>query len=188
MKVLNEIEKAVKVINEGGLILYPTDTVWGIGCDARNSEAVKKVFTLKQREDCKALICLVSNIRMLEKFVYEVPDPAYDIIEATNKPTTIIYDQPINIAKNMIAEDNTLAIRVTSDEFCQKLIWKLKRPLVSTSANISGHKTPKSFSEISNEIIKGVDYVVNLHRDKKSNTPSTIIKLSNNGEVKIIRK
>ena len=186
--MLEEIEKAVKVINQGGLLLYPTDTVWGIGCDATNAEAVKKVYELKQRDDQKALICLVSDIRMLEKFVYEVPDAAYDIIEVTNKPTTIIYDQPMNVAPNIVAKDNTLAIRVASDEFCQKLIRKLKRPLVSTSANISSLPTPNSFSEISDEILKGVDYVVNLHHDKKSNTPSTIIKLSNSGLVKIIRK
>jgi L-threonylcarbamoyladenylate synthase len=185
---MSEIENALKTINAGGIILYPTDTVWGIGCDATKPEAVKKVYELKQREDNKALICLVSDVRMLERFVYEVPDAAYDIIEITNKPTTIIYDQPLNVAKNLIAEDNTLAIRITSDEFCQKLLRKLKRPLVSTSANISGSITPKSFSEISDEILKGVDYIVNLHHDKISNTPSTIIKLSNSGVVKIIRK
>ncbi|UOB18268.1 L-threonylcarbamoyladenylate synthase [Abyssalbus ytuae] len=183
-----EIDNCLSIINSGGLILYPTDTVWGIGCDATNPEAVKKVYKLKQREDSKALICLVSDIRMLEKFVYEVPQPAYDIIQLSTKPTTIIYDQPINVAGNLIAPDNTLAIRVASDEFCQKLIRKLKRPLVSTSANISGRPTPMSFSEISSEILKGVDYIVNLHRDKTNNNPSTIIKLSNSGIVKIIRK
>ena len=187
-ELLNEIEKATEILNKGGLLLYPTDTVWGIGCDATNPEAVKKIYRLKKREDNKALICLVSDIRMLEKFVYEVPDAAYDIVELSDKPTTIIYDQPINVANNLIAEDNTLAIRVASDEFCQKLIRKLKRPLVSTSANISGQPTPKSFSEISKDILKGVDYVVNLHREKQNNIPSTIIKLSNNGVVKIIRK
>ncbi len=184
----NEIEKATEILNKGGLLLYPTDTVWGIGCDATNPEAVKKIYELKKREDNKALICLVSDIRMLERYVYEVPDAAYDIVELSDKPTTIIYDQPMNVANNLIAEDNTLAIRVASDEFCQKLIRKLKRPLVSTSANISGQPTPKSFSEISKDILKGVDYVVNLHREKQNNTPSTIIKLSNNGVVKIIRK
>ena len=186
--MLEEIEKAVKVINQGGLILYPTDTVWGIGCDATNVEAVKKVYKLKQRDDNKALICLVSDVRMLEKYVYNVPEAAYDLIELSNKPTTIIYDQPINIANNIVAADNTLAIRVSSDQFCQKLIRKLKRPLVSTSANISGQNTPNRFSEISNEILNGVDYVVNLHPNKKCNAPSTIIKLSNSGVVKIIRK
>ena len=187
-ELLNEIEKATEILNKGGLLLYPTDTVWGIGCDATNPEAVKKIYELKKREDNKALICLVSDIRMLERYVYEVPEAAYDIVELSDKPTTIIYDQPINVANNLIAEDNTLAIRVASDEFCQKLIRKLKRPMVSTSANISGQPTPKSYSEISKDILKGVDYVVNLHREKQNNTPSTIIKLSNNGVVKIIRK
>ncbi|TRZ42962.1 L-threonylcarbamoyladenylate synthase [Robertkochia solimangrovi] len=183
-----EIENCLKTVNSGALILYPTDTVWGIGCDATNPEAVKKVYDLKQRDDSKALICLVSDLRMLEKYVYEVPDAAYDIIELANKPTTIIYDRPLNLAPNLIGEDDTIAIRVASDPFCQKLIRQLKRPLVSTSANISGAPTPHSYSEISGEILKGVDYIVNLHRDKKNPSPSSIIKLSNNGEVRIIRK
>ncbi|UNY97568.1 threonylcarbamoyl-AMP synthase [Zhouia spongiae] len=184
----NEIQQALEALNNGGLILYPTDTVWGIGCDATNPEAVKKVYELKQREDSKALICLVSDIRMLEKFIFEVPEVAYQLIEATDKPTTIIYDKPINIADNLIAPDRTLAVRVASDEFCQRMIRQFKRPLVSTSANISGRPTPQSYSEINPEILKGVDYVVNLHRDKKCNKPSTIIKIGNNGVFKIIRK
>ncbi|MCF8714581.1 threonylcarbamoyl-AMP synthase [Joostella atrarenae] len=183
-----EIKKTLEVLNNGGLILYPTDTVWGIGCDATNEEAIKKVYKLKQRDDSKALICLVSDTRMLQKYVYEIPDAAYDIVELADRPTTIIYDQPINVAKNLIAEDNTLAIRVASDEFCQKLIRQFKRPLISTSANISGKPTPKSFSEISKEILKGVDYVVNLHREKSNGAPSSIIKVGNDAIVKIIRK
>ncbi|WP_417445010.1 L-threonylcarbamoyladenylate synthase [Joostella sp.] len=183
-----EIKKTLEVLNNGGLILYPTDTVWGIGCDATNEEAIKKVYKLKQRDDSKALICLVSDTRMLQKYVYEIPDAAYDIVELADRPTTIIYDQPINVAKNLVAEDNTLAIRVASDEFCQKLIRQFKRPLISTSANISGKPTPKSFSEISKEILKGVDYVVNLHREKSNGAPSSIIKVGNDAIVKIIRK
>lgn len=183
-----EIKKTLEVLNNGGLILYPTDTVWGVGCDATNEEAIKKVYQLKQRDDSKALICLVSDTRMLQKYVYEIPDAAYDIVELADRPTTIIYDQPINVAKNLIAEDNTLAIRVASDEFCQKLIRQFKRPLISTSANISGKPTPKSFSEISKEILKGVDYVVNLHREKSNGAPSSIIKVGNDAIVKIIRK
>lgn len=183
-----EIESCLKVLNEGGLILYPTDTVWGIGCDATNEEAVEKVYGLKQRPDSKALICLVANIRMLERHVYEVPEPAYDLVELSTRPTTIIYDQPMNVAKNLVAEDDTLAIRVASDEFCQRLTARMKRPLVSTSANISGRPTPGSFAEIDEEILKGVDYIVNLHREKKNGPPSSIIKLGNNGLVKIIRK
>lgn len=183
-----EIQLAIETLNKGGLILYPTDTVWGIGCDATNEEAVKKVYQLKRRQDNKALICLVSDLRMLQRYVYEIPEAAYNIIEFSTKPTTIIYDQPINLAKNLIAEDNTIGIRVASDEFCQQLIRKFKRPLVSTSANISGSPTPKSFREIGSEILKGVDYVVNLQLEKTNSQPSAIIKIGNDAVVKIIRK
>jgi len=183
-----EIEKALEVIKQGGIILYPTDTVWGIGCDATNYDAVKKIYKLKQRDDSKALICLVNNYAMLEKHVDNVPNIAYTILDIAVKPTTIIYDEPAGIAENLIAEDNTLAIRVIKNKFCEKLIKYLKKPLVSTSANISGESTPKSFKEISDEILKGVDYVVNLPNEKSQSQPSTIIKLSNDGMVKIIRE
>ncbi len=183
-----EINKALEVLQNGGLILYPTDTVWGIGCDATNEEAVKKVYRLKQREDSKALICLVANDAMLERHIENVPDLAFDIMDLATKPTTIIYDNPKGIAKNLIAEDNTLAIRVASDKFCQYLINKFKKPIVSTSANISGEPTPKSKNEISNVILKGVDYIVNLQPDQNFGSPSSIIKLSNDGQVKVIRE
>ncbi len=183
-----EINKAISVLQNGGLILYPTDTVWGIGCDATNEEAVRKVYELKQREDSKALICLVANDVMLERHVKEVPEVAYDIMDLSTKPTTIVYDDPKGIAKNLIAEDNTLAIRVASDKLCQYLINKFKKPIVSTSANISGQSTPKQFSEIDNPILKGVDYIVNLQHEKIAHTPSAIIKLSADGIVKVIRK
>lgn len=182
-----ELKKSLAILQKGGLLLYPTDTVWGIGCDATNAQAVQKIYDLKKRQTSKALICLVSDLRMLEKYVYEVPDVAYNIIELATKPTTIIYDKPINIASNLVAEDDSLAIRVASDEFCQKLIRRFKRPIVSTSANISTENTPNNFKEIKDEILKGVDYVVNLHRDKKSNSTSSIIKLGNDGIVKVIR-
>lgn len=188
MGMMEEIGKCLEVLNKGGVILYPTDTVWGIGCDATNAAAVQRVYDLKKRTGNKSLICLVANTRMLERYVYEVPDAAYDLIEYSNRPTTIIYDAPMNIAPNLVADDNTLAIRVATDEFCQRLTAKLKRPLVSTSANFSNAPTPRSFAEIDNEILKGVDYSVNLHREKKNATPSVIIKLGNSGLVKIIRK
>jgi len=184
---INEINNCIEVLKDGGLILYPTDTVWGIGCDATNEEAVKKVYSLKKRIDSKAMICLVANDFMLENHIEKVPEPAYDIIDLATKPTTIIYDKPKCVAKNLIAKDNTLAIRIASDQFCEYLIKKFKKPIVSTSANISGQPTPKSFKEISNDILKGVDYVVNLHRDKVNKSPSSIIKLSNDGIVKVIR-
>ncbi|MAU72200.1 MAG: threonylcarbamoyl-AMP synthase [Pseudozobellia sp.] len=183
-----EINSCIDVLQKGGLILYPTDTVWGIGCDATNTEAVKKVYDIKNREDSKALICLVANDAMLERHVDFVPELAYDLIDLSTKPTTIIYDSPKGVAKNLVASDDTLAIRVASDKFCQYLINKFKKPIVSTSANISGQPTPRTFDEISSVILKGVDYVVNLQPEHKNAVPSAIIKLSNDGRVKVIRE
>ncbi len=183
-----EIENALTVLKKGGILLYPTDTVWGIGCDATNTVAVEKIFQLKQRADSKSMICLVSDFKMLNEYVENVPEVAYDILKYANKPTTIIYDDPIRVSENLIAEDNSLAIRVPKDEFCKKLIQKFRKPIVSTSANVSGEKTPQSFGEIDPIILEGVDYVVNLHRDKKSSKPSAIIKLQNDGSVKVIRQ
>ena len=183
-----EINKCIEVLENGGLILYPTDTVWGIGCDATNETAVKKVFQLKERDDSKALICLVANDAMLEKHVEKVPDLAYDLMDLSTKPMTIIFDKPRGIAKNLIAADSTLAIRVASDKFCKHLIGKFKKPIVSTSANVSGNATPQNFQNIDKAILKGVDYVVNLHREKQNNSASTIIRLANDGTVKIIRE
>lgn len=183
-----EIHNCLETLKRGGLILYPTDTVWGIGCDVTHPEAIERIYKLKQRVDSKALICLVSDFKMLNQFVEEIPEVAYDILKYAVQPTTIIYDDPIRVAENLIAKDNTLAFRVTQDEFCKKLLRKFRRPIVSTSANISGQKTPGSFKEIPKEILEGVDYVVNLHRDKRSEKPSAIIKLGKDGGVKIIRK
>lgn len=182
-----EIKNCLEHLKNGGLILYPTDTVWGIGCDATNPEAVKKVYELKQREDSKALICLVADDRMLQKYVTQIPEAAQNIIEVTNTPTTIIYDNAKNLATNLIAEDNSIAIRIPDNDFCYWLARKMNGAIVSTSANISGEATPKSFSEISPVILKGVDYVVNLHREKVNKKSSSIIKIKNNGEVTIIR-
>lgn len=183
----NEISNALKVLKDGGLILYPTDTVWGIGCDASNPEAVKKIFQLKQREDSKALICLVADDRMLKKYVKKIPEAAFSILDITEEPITIIYDEPQNLASNLIAEDNTIAIRIPDNDFCFQLLRRFNGAIVSTSANISGFPTPKSFKEIAPEILKGVDYVVNLHHEKINTKPSSIIKLSNDGIVKVIR-
>jgi len=183
-----EINNALNTLKKGGIILYPTDTIWGIGCDATNAEAIDRVYKLKNRDDSKALICLVDGYRMLEQHIENVPEVAYDILKNTFKPTTVIYDQPIRIAGNLVAADNTLAIRVVKNNFCQQLIKKLKRPLVSTSANVSGMPSPKSFKDISPEILNGVDYVVNIQKEKSGSKPSSIIKLSNSGVVTIIRK
>ena len=168
--------------------MYPTDTVWGIGCDATNAEAVDKIYSLKKRSNTKTMICLVANDFMLEQHVEKVPELAYDIMDLATKPTTIVYESPKGIAKNLIAADNTLAIRVASDKFCKYLIKKFKKPIVSTSANLAGQPTPKAYKEIPDEILKGVDYIVNLDRDKVKSTPSSIVMLGNDGTVKVIRE
>ncbi|CAH8281566.1 L-threonylcarbamoyladenylate synthase [Mariniflexile fucanivorans] len=186
--MIEEINKALQILKTGGLILYPTDTVWGIGCDATNEEAVNKVYKLKERVDSKALICLVADDRMLKKYVKNIPAVALNIIDVTDKPTTIIYDEAQNLASNLIAENGTIAIRIPDDEFCFQLCRRLNGAIVSTSANISGFPTPNSFKEIQPAILKGVDYVVNLQREKICSKPSSIIKLSNSGVVKIIRE
>lgn len=183
-----EIEKSLAVLKKGGLILYPTDTVWGIGCDATNPEAIEKVYALKQRHESKALICLVSDFKMLNQFVEDVPEVAYDILKYAVKPTTIVYDKPIRVAENLVPENNTLAIRVTKHRFCSELIRKFRRPIVSTSANISNEPTPSAFSEVSEEIIAGVDHIVDWDRNKKGGSPSAVIRLANDGTVSIIRE
>ena len=188
MNAQQEIKKAVETLKQGGVILYPTDTVWGIGCDATNPDAVAKIYKLKKRIESKALICLVADDRMLKKYVKKIPEAAHSIFDITEEPITIIYDDAQNLAENLIAEDKTIAIRIPDDEFCFQLCRKLNGAVVSTSANISGAPTPTSFKEISQDILKGVDYVVNLHHDKKMAKPSSIIKLSSNGVVKVIRK
>ncbi len=183
----SELTNSLKQLQEGRLILYPTDTVWGIGCDATKFEAVSAIYKLKKRQESKSMICLMSDIKMLQYYIKAVPKAVFDIIENVKKPTTIIYQNPKNVAKNLIGKDNTLAIRIVKEGFCHELIKQLKHPLVSTSANISGHSTPKTFEEIQHDILKGVDYVVNLHRDKKSANPSSIFKIENDGIIKIIR-
>ena len=184
----NEINNALLILKKGGIILYPTDTVWGIGCDATNYQAIEKIFQLKKRAESKSMICLVSDFKMLNQYIENVPEVAYDILKYASKPTTIIYDRPLHVAENIIADDNSLAIRVTKDEFSKKLIQKFRKPIVSTSANLAGDKTPQSFKEIDPVILEGVDYVVNLHHEKKSAKPSAIIKLKNDGSVKVIRQ
>ncbi|MGB3776143.1 MAG: L-threonylcarbamoyladenylate synthase [Leeuwenhoekiella sp.] len=186
--ITHEGKEALAVLKRGGIILYPTDTVWGIGCDATNADAVSKIYALKEREETKSMICLVHDFKLLNQFIENIPEVAYDILKYAAKPTTIVYDDPIRVAENLVSEDNTLAIRVTRDDFCSQLIKRLGRPLVSTSANISGEPTPNSFKEITPAILNGVDYIVNLQRNKKTGEPSTIIRLRNNGQVTILRK
>lgn len=181
------IQQAIHILKKGGLLLYPTDTVWGIGCDATNAEAVDKIYALKQRQEEKAMICLVSDFKMLNQYVEEVPEVAYDILKYAAKPTTIVYDNPIRVAENVVGKDNTLGIRVCKDKFCNQLIRKFKKPIVSTSANFSGKATPKTFQQIDPKIIEAVDYVVE-DKKYKPGKPSTVIKLSLDGKVSVIRK
>jgi len=188
MSIPEEVKQTVAYLKKGQLILYPTDTVWGIGCDATNPDAVKKIYQLKQRIDSKALICLVADEHMLKKHIPKVPQIAFDILAYGETPTTVIYNNPQGLAHNLVATDQSIAIRVPDDEFCHQLLQHFDAPIVSTSANISGHPTPNSFKEISDDILKGVDYVVNLHRDKKGSKPSSIIKLDADGTQTIIRK
>ncbi|MCF8323270.1 MAG: threonylcarbamoyl-AMP synthase [Flavobacterium sp.] len=183
-----EIQNAFEIIQQGGIILYPTDTVWGIGCDSTNPEAIAKIYKLKQRAETQSMICLMNGEKMMYNVFKEIPEVAWQIIDLSEKPTTLILDNPRNVAANIIASDNTLGIRVVKEPFCFKLMERMKKPLVSTSANISGQPTPIGFKDISPEIIKGVDYVVNLNRDKIGGKPSTIIKLTSDSQVKVLRK
>lgn len=183
-----EIQNAFEVIQNGGIILYPTDTVWGIGCDATNAEAVSKIYKLKQRAETQSMIVLMNGEKMMYNVFREIPEVAWQILDLSESPTTLILDDPRNVAANVIGADKTLGIRIVKEPFCYKLMERMKKPLVSTSANLSGQPTPKSFAEISPEIINGVDYVVNLQHDKVSGKPSTIIKLTKDSQVKIIRK
>lgn len=182
-----DIEKACDVLRRGGLILYPTDTVWGIGCDACNSEAVKKVFELKRRADSKALIVLVGDERQLLSTVDDVPDVALQLIEVSDRPVTIVYDQVVNVAPEVMAADGSVAVRLTSEPVSKRLCRMLRRPLVSTSANISGTPAPSVFAEISPEILNGVDYVMKQGRDYPPSKPSIIIRISSDSSFKIIR-
>ena len=188
LDINQEIHNAYEVIINGGIILYPTDTVWGIGCDATNPEAVAKIYKLKQRAETQSMICLMNGEKMMYNVFAAIPEVAWQLIDMSEKPITIILDNPRNVAPNLFSHDKSLGIRIVKEPFCFKLMEKMKKPLVSTSANISGQPTPIAFKDISPEIIKGVDYVVNLHQEKIAGKPSTIIKLTNDSQVKIIRK
>ena len=196
-----EMQKALEVLREGGVILYPTDTVWGIGCDATNPEAVAKVYAIKNREDSKSLVLLASDMDMICRYVREVPEMAVQLVEVNDKPMTIIYPGAVAgekdcmkadrhvLAYNTVAEDGTVGIRIPMMDFCQQLVSKLGRPIVSTSANISGEPTPKKFAEISEEIKSAVDYIVDPSLEKGSTgQSSSIIKVGVDYSIEIIRK
>ncbi len=183
-----DIVQCLKVLSAGGLILYPTDTVWGIGCDATNAEAVKRVYQLKQRDDSKALIVLIDSVDHLDHYVVDVPVIARELIEVAVKPLTIIYEGAYNLAPNVLGPEDSIGIRVPADEFCHRLCERYGKPIVSTSANLSGKPTASTFADIDGAIVDGVDYAVQYRRnDNRPHQPSNIILLSRDGTFKIIR-
>ncbi len=193
MRREDDIKNAVETMRKGGVILYPTDTVWGIGCDATNAEAVRRVYEIKQRDDSKALICLVDSDARMQRYFKSVPDVAWQLIDSLKdvdaKPTTLILDGAVNLASNLIAEDGSLGIRITNESFSKELCYRFQKAIVSTSANISGEPAAQNYCDIDQRIIDAVDYVCWTRRQEhKPHTPSAIIRLKENGEVTIIRK
>lgn len=189
MNQAEDIKNAVEVLRKGGVILYPTDTVWGIGCDATNAEAVSRVYAIKHRDDSKALICLVDSDARLQRYVRDVPAVAWELLDVVTKPTTVILDGAVNLAPNLIADDGSIALRITQEPFSKELCYRFQKALVSTSANISGEPAAANYCDISDDIINAVDYVCFSRRQEhKPHTPSSIIKLKANGEVTVIRK
>lgn len=183
-----EIKKALDVLYNGGVILYPTDTVWGIGCDATNDDAVARIYEIKKRIDSKSMLVLLDSEAKLDRYVEEVPELAYDLIDMAAKPLTIIYEKAKNLSANLSKDTETIGIRITSEEFSRRLIERFRKPIVSTSANISGEASPACFSEITEEIKNAVDYVVDYRREETEGSPSSIIILGNHGEIQIVRE
>lgn len=183
--MIEDIKKACQVMREGGVILYPTDTIWGIGCDATNEDAVRRVYEIKQRQDSKAMLVLVDSSVKVDFYVRDVPEVAWDLIDLADKPLTIIYSGARNLAANLLAEDGSVGIRVTNEDFSKRLCQQFRKAIVSTSANISGQPSPKNFSEISEEVKSAVDYIVGYRQEEISNPkPSSIIKLDKGGVIK----
>jgi len=185
--MITELKNSLKTLKSGGTLLYPTDTVWGLGCDATNKNAIAKVYAIKKRQENKSLIVLVADVEMLKNLVYQIPESVLNYLKSALKPTTVIYNHPKNVAENIIANDNTLAIRIVKDDFCKALITKFGKPIVSTSANYANDPTPLCFDEINPHILEHADYVVNLQRQKKADKASTILKLDAKNHFKIIR-
>jgi L-threonylcarbamoyladenylate synthase len=184
-----DLKECLKVLREGGIILYPTDTIWGLGCDATNSEAVKKIFDIKDREANKSMLILVNGFGMLERYVKEVPATASELATISDSPLTIIYPDGKNLAEGVCADDGSVGIRICNEEFCNELISRFRKPLVSTSANFSGMPSPGNFSEIDKDLISKVDYVVNYRRDDRAKAkPSPVIRVETDGTLKIIRR
>lgn len=184
----DDLRAALDTLRAGGVILYPTDTVWGLGCDATNEQAVARIYDIKRRAESKAMILLVDSVARVENYVMDFPAIAYDLLEAADRPTTVVYDRAKNLPASLAAEDGSIAIRVTAEEFSASLCARAHVPLVSTSANISGRPTPQTFADIEPEIVEAVDYVVCYRRDDAHRAaPSSIIKLGAHGEVRVIR-
>jgi L-threonylcarbamoyladenylate synthase len=187
-----DIKQAVETMRHGGIILYPTDTVWGIGCDATNAEAVSRVYAIKQRDDSKALICLVDSDARLQRYIRQVPDVAWQIIDSLKeggKPTTLVLDGAVNLAPNLIAEDGSIGIRITNEPFSHELCYRFQKAIVSTSANISGQPAAQNYHDIAPQLLQQVDYVCwSRRQEHQPHTPSSIIRLRENGEVTIIRR
>jgi len=178
----SEISRSLKILQDGGVILYPTDTIWGLGCDATNMDAIQKIYNIKQRKESKSLITLVSDKKMLKKLTDSVPET-----DITSVPTTVIYQNIVGLSENLLAEDGTAAIRIVQDNFCKQLIERFGKAIVSTSANISGTKSPKQFSDITADIINNADYIVNLRKKERRKDPSRIIKIEKNGSITKLR-
>ncbi len=189
MDIAQDIKNAVETMKSGGIILYPTDTIWGIGCDATNPKAVEKIYKIKKRDSSKAMICLVDSVERLTSYVRNAPKIALDIMEISSKPTTIIFDEAFGISENLKAQDGSVALRVTKENFSKELCYRFQKPIVSTSANISGEKTATNFIDIDSKIINNVDYVCLSRRNEKASfTPSSVIKISNSSEITILRE
>jgi L-threonylcarbamoyladenylate synthase len=184
-----EINKALEVLKNGGVILYPTDTIWGLGCDATNEEAVDKLLKIKNRPAEKSLIILLDTDNKLQSYVSEVPEVAYDLIEYTENPLTIVFSNAKNLAKNVINTDGSVGIRIVKHDFCTQLVQRFRKPIVSTSANISGQESPKNFDDVSDPIKEAVDYVVDFEQENRENRKSsTIMKLTPSGQFEFLRK
>lgn len=189
MNTEEDIAKAVETLRSGGVILYPTDTVWGIGCDATNAEAVAKVYRIKRRDDSKAMICLVDSEARMSRYARDVPDVAWNVVELATRPTTVVVEHGVNLAPNLLADDGSVALRVTREEFSRQLCYRFQKPIVSTSANISGQKAAQNYRDIAPELLEAVDYVCQSRRgEHKPHTPSSIIKINADCSFQIIRQ
>lgn len=184
-----DIKDSLITLREGGIILYPTDTIWGLGCDATNPSAVDKIFKIKSRDDSKSLIILIDGLQMLERYVNDIPEIAFELINVSDTPLTIIYPDGKNLAKGVCSKDGSVGIRICHDEFCSELISRLRKPIISSSANFSNSPSPGNFKEIDNSIVNAVDFVVKYRQDDQHNqSASPVIKIEQNSTIKILRK